>query len=125
MSSSFLAGIAACFAAVAVSVWAVFLRPVPIETFSAVIVSKRLKPAGTYWQSPPGTQRGFRSATPIPIAEAVVFELKTPDFPAPVYVSLNTQAAQAFDVGQTVRFTAQRRVIPFVSERVYVLEMTK
>ena len=63
-------------------------------------------------------------ATPIPIAEADVFELAIDGFGGPVFFSLNTVASQAFKVGQKVQIRYRERVIPFVGKRVYVLDMS-
>ena len=117
--------IAAFFALVALAVWVVFLRPVPIRTALGKITGKAYKPAGTYWQYPAGLDRGFRTATPIPISEAYVFEIALPEYSGPVFFSLNTAAAQNFDTGQAVQLTFRERQIPFAGKRVYVLDMER
>jgi len=124
VSPTILFGIAAFFALAFVAIWAVFLRPVPIQVGVGRIASKTFKPAGTYWQYPSGLDRGFRTATPIPIAEADVFQLAVDGFRAPVFFSLNTLASQAFQVGQRVQIRYRQRVIPFVGTRVYVLDIS-
>ena len=88
------------------------------------IAKKTFKPAGTYWQYPVGVSRGLRTATPIPIAEAYVFEVTLDGFAGPVFYSLNTVASQAFDVGTTVQIRYQERGIPFIWKRVYILDMS-
>ena len=124
MSSKFLLAVAIVFAVIAVAIWAVFLRPVPVETASGIITRKTFKPAGTYWQYPVGIDRGFRTATPIPIAEAYVFELEIDGLQGPVFFSLNTVASQAFEVGQSVQIRYKTRVIPLLFKRLYVLDMS-
>lgn len=124
MSFKFLLVVAIFFALVAVAIWAVFLRPAPVRAAIGMITKKTFKPAGTYWQYPAGVDRGFRTATPIPIAEAYVFELTVEGFDGPIFFSLNTVAGKAFGVGQRVRIRYKERVIPFLSKRVYVLDMS-
>jgi hypothetical protein len=124
MSSKFLLAVAIVFAVIAVAIWAVFLRPVPVETASGIITRKTFKPAGTYWQYPVGIDRGFRTATPIPIAEAYVFEIEIDGVQGPVFFSLNTVASQAFVVGQSVQIRYKTRVIPLLFKRLYVLDMS-
>jgi hypothetical protein len=125
LPSKFLFFIAALFALTALAIWAVFLRPVPIRAALGKITGKAYKPAGTYWQYPAGLDRGFRTATPIPISEAYVFEIILPEYKGPVFYSLNTVAARNFDIGQTVRLTFRERTIPFTGKRVYVIDMER
>lgn len=87
-------------------------------------MKKTFKPAGIYWQYPIDTNRGFRTAAPIPIAEAYVFEARVDGFGGPVFYSLNTVASQAFDVGTKVQIRYQERAIPFIWKRVYILDMS-
>jgi hypothetical protein len=121
----FLFLIAGLFALTALAVWAVFLRPAPIRTALGKISGKTYKPAGTYWQYPAGLDRGFRTATPIPISEAYVFEIVLPEYGGPVFYSLNTGAARNFDIGQTVQLTFRERLIPFAGKRFYVMNMER
>lgn len=114
----------AFFALIAVAIWAVLLRPVPTRTASGTIKQKTFKPAGTYWQYPAGSDRGFRTATPIPIAEAYVFEIATDAFDGPVFYSLNTIASRDFSQGQKVNISYRERGIPFLWKRLYVGDMT-
>ena len=124
MSPKFLFLAAIFFAVFAGGIWAVFLRPIPVQTASGSITRKTFKPAGTYWQYPSGLDRGFRTATPIPIAEVDVFELAIDGLEGPVFYSLNTVASRAFDVGQKIRIQYRERVIPFVGKRLYVVDMS-
>jgi hypothetical protein len=116
--------VAIFFAVFAGGIWVVFLRPVPTKTATGTITNKSFKPAGTYWQYPAGLNRGFRTATLIPIAEAYVFEIKAEGFEDPIFYSLNTVASQAFDVGKRVRVSYMERGIPFIWRRLYVIDMT-
>lgn len=111
------------FAATAVMTWAAFLRSVPIQTATGTIVRKMYKPSGTYWQYPVGVDRGFRTATPIPIAEAYVFEIALAGLRTPVYFSLNTVASKAFDVGEKVQVRYRERGFLFTPKRVYIIDM--
>ena len=119
----FLFVIAILFALVAIAVCAIFLRPVPIRTGFGKITNKTFKPAGTYWQYPAGIDRGFHTATPIPLAEAYVFQIALDRYDRPVFFSLNTVASRNFDVGQTVQINYQERSLPFSGTRLYILNM--
>jgi hypothetical protein len=123
MPSKFLITIAIIFGGTAAVIWGIFLRPVPVRTASGKITGKSYKPAGTYWQYPVGLDRGFRTATPIPISEAYVFAIVLPGYGGPVFYSLNTGAARNFEVGQTVQLTFRERTVPFAGKRVYVINM--
>jgi hypothetical protein len=120
----FLFLVAIFFAFVVVAIWAMFLRPIPEQRAFGSITRKTFKPAGTYWQYPVSLDRGFRTATPIPIAEADVFELAIDGFEGPVFFSVNVVASKAFMVGQRIQIHYRERAIPFVGKRVYVLEMS-
>jgi hypothetical protein len=124
MSSRFLIILAVVFAAAAAVISVIFLMPVPVLTASGTILDKTFKPAGTYWQYPAGLNRGFQTATSIPVGEANVFRLAVDGFDAPVFFSLNTIAGSAFEVGQKVQINYKERVIPLVFRRVYILEMS-
>jgi hypothetical protein len=119
-----LSTVAILFAVLAGGIWFVFLRPVPIKSAVGEITRKTFKPAGTYWQYPPGLDRGFRTATPIPVAEAYVFEITVDEFGGPAFYSLNTVASQVFNVGKRVQIRYQERGIPFIWQRVYVVDMS-
>jgi hypothetical protein len=105
-------------------IWYVFLRPVPNKTTMGTIINKTFKPAGTYWQYPAGSNRGFRTPTPIPVAEADIFEIRVDGFEGAFFYPLNTVASRAYDVGTKVRITYQERGLPLIWKRVYVLEMS-
>lgn len=125
MPSKVLLILAALFAIASWAIWIVFLRPVPAQLANGRITNKTLKPAGTYWQYPPGMNRGFRLATPIPVEEADVFEIALDGFDGPIFFSLNTVAGREFAVGQNVSVSYQERVIPFLTRRVYVMDMKR
>ena len=125
MYNKVLLSLSLFLAIIAVSTWLIFLRPVPIHAASGTITNKTFKPAGTYWQYPSDSTRGgFRMATPIPIAEAFVFEIKTDGFEGPIFFSLNTVASENFGIGQRVQIRYRIRGIPLVAKRVYVLDMS-
>jgi hypothetical protein len=123
LSPKFLFAVAIFFGIAGIAIWAVFLRSSPIQTAAGSITKKTFKPAGTYWQYPAGLSRGFQLATPIPIAEANVFELAVNGFDGPIFFSLNTIASQHFCVGQNVLIHYQEKTIPFIARRVYVIDM--
>ncbi|MGO9109810.1 MAG: hypothetical protein ACLP9L_11310 [Thermoguttaceae bacterium] len=115
---------AAILAFLALGIWAVFLRPVPRRTTRAVIAAKTFKPAGEYWQwQAAGDDRNFRTPTRIPIAECYVFTLRADDLPGDVIYGVNTIAANAFEVGQAVEIQYQKRALPGIWRRYYVLDM--
>jgi hypothetical protein len=124
MSTKLLLCVTTLFVVLTGGIWLVLLRPVPLKTAIGTIVKKTFKPAGTYWQHPVGVNRGFRTATPIPIADAYVFEVALGEFESPVFYSLNTVASQAFEVGSRVQIRYQERSIPFIWKRVYVVDMS-
>ena len=124
MSTKLLSLMAVFFAVCAGGIWVIFLRPVPLKTAKGMITDKTFKPTGTNWQYPSGLNRGFRTATPIPTAEAFVFEIRVDGFERPIFHSLNTVASQAFGVGARVQIRYQERGIPFIWKRVYVLDMS-
>src|ERR1700761_4416646 len=97
----------------------------PVRAGIGKIVNKSFKPAGTYWQYPAGADRGFRTATPIPIAEAYVFEIGLEPDGRRIFYSLNTVASKDYEVGQNVQINYQERTIPFTGTRVYVVSMHK
>lgn len=103
--------------------WVVFLRPVNTLTGTGVIASKTFRENATYWQAQPGLSRGMRTPTPIPIAEAYVFDVQLDGGGEPISIALNTQAAQSFNEGDRVRVEYQRRGVPPFWERAYVLSM--
>jgi hypothetical protein len=111
------------FAVLAVLLWFFFVRPVPSQWLTGTIASKTFKPAGTYWQYPPGIRQGFRTANAIPIAESFVFEIEVPELPGPAFLGLNVVASEGFGVGQRVRIEVIERNVPGVWRRVYVLDM--
>lgn len=114
---------AGSFAFLALAIYVIFLRPVPVENATGSITEKTFKPAGTYWQYPVGLDRGFRTATPIPVAEADVFQLAVDGFPGPVFYSTNTVDSRSFSVGQRIAIQYRKRVIPFAGTRIYVIDM--
>jgi hypothetical protein len=111
------------FAVLTGGIWVVLLRPVPLKTAMGTIMKRSFEPAGTYWQHRVGVNRGFRTATPIPIAEAYIFEVSVDGFENPFFYSLITVASQAFEVGTRVQVRYQEKSIPFIWKRLYVVDM--
>jgi hypothetical protein len=124
MSSKLQIIIAIIFGAASVVIWFTFLRPTATKFVAGVILSKRFKPAGEYWQQPAGQRSGFYAPTRIPIAECYVFEIQVERWPAAAHTSLNTVAAREFDVGHRVNIEYQERGIPLLWKRIYVLNMS-
>jgi len=112
------------FAATALLVWIVFLRPAAASTAIGTIRSKTYRPPGTYTQYQPGVSRGFRTPTEIPIAESYVFEIAIDGRPDLLRYSLNTTASERFAVGQRVRVTCEERTLLPFWRRTFVVDMT-
>src|SRR5512138_684106 len=99
----FLLIVAGVFALGAVFIGCTFLKTSPAQTGQGVIRSKTGYGGGTYSQQQVGAQRGFRGSTSIPIAPSYTFEVAVEGLPDLARCSLNTVAAEKFDVGQKVR----------------------
>jgi hypothetical protein len=115
--------IALIFGLATLVIWFAFLRPVPIQTSTGTVLGRTYREGGTYWQGHHAASRGFRTPTPIPIAEAWVFEIAVEGFSEPFRYALNTTASGDFGVGDTVRVEYQRRGVPPFWTRRYVLTM--
>jgi hypothetical protein len=115
--------LAVVFGLVFVALWVVFLRPVSTLTGTGTIASKTFRENATYWQTQPGLDRGMRTPTPVPIAEAYLFEITLDQGGEVVTYALNTQASQSFNEGERVVVQYQRRGVPPFWERAYVLTM--
>ena len=113
--------VTAVFAIVAVLTWVAFLRPVPVLTTSAVVRDKTHKAAGTYWQQQVGTGRGFRTATPIPMAESYVLELRSDELGVTGFYAVAPSEETRYHVGDTVSMEYQRRGLPLIGHRTVVL----
>jgi hypothetical protein len=114
---------AVLFSAMALLVWAAFLRPVPVQQTTAVIRAKTYKPAGTYWQQQVGGQRGFRTATPISVAESYVLELYSAPLQARGFFSLPASDEAAYQVGAHVVIDYQRKGLPLIGYKTTVLKV--
>ena len=104
--------------------WAVFLRPAATLATVGVITDTLGRAGGTHWQQPVGLDRGFRTPTPIAIADSVVLVIRAEGLGEPLRASVNTVAAERFSVGQRVRVEYQRRGLWPVWSRTYVLNVT-
>jgi hypothetical protein len=117
------------FAALTVSLLAMafilfaLARPGQSRSATGTIVSKTLKKGGVYMQTPSGVDRGFRTPTPIPIADAFVFEIRVDGEREVVRGSLNTIAGRTFEPGQRVVVEYERRGLPFFGRRLLFTEM--
>jgi hypothetical protein len=122
-SVKFLLIVAAVFALGAVFIGCTFLKTSAPRTGQGVIRSKTGYGGGTYSQQQVGAQRGFRTASSIPIAPSYTFEIEVEGLAEKARCSLNTIAAEKFEVGQKVRVEyIVRGMKPFWS-RVYVTSM--
>ena len=105
------------------AIWFVFLRPVPIQTATGTIRGKAFREGGVYWQGHQGLSRGFRTPTPIEIAEAYVFQIEVGGLPEPLTYALNTVASDSFAVGDVVHVEFQTVGVPPFWTRSYVREI--
>jgi hypothetical protein len=124
-SPAVMLAVAALFSVVALVVFAVFLRPAATQSAAGVITSKTHRAGGTHLQQQVGINRGFRTPTAIAVAESYSFEVKLDDAGEIVRASLNVGQASDFDIGQRVVVEVQRRGVPGIWGRVYVLAMHK
>jgi hypothetical protein len=114
---------AGLFALAAILIGCAFLKTSPPQTGTGVIRSKTGYGGGTYSQQQVGAQRGFRASTSIPVAPSYTFEVAVEGLPEMARCSLNTVAAEKFEVGQKVRVEyLVRGTKPFWS-RVYITNM--
>jgi hypothetical protein len=114
---------AGVFAFAAIFIGCIFLKASSSRTATGVIRTKTGYGGGTYLQQQVGVQRGFRASTSIPIAPSYTFEVAVEGLPDLARCSLNTVAAEKFDVGQKVRVEyIVRGMKPFWS-RVYITNM--
>lgn len=109
------------FAIAFLTIWLVFLRPVPVQAAAGAIRGKTFRESGTYWQGHHGLNRGFRTPTPIEIAEAYVFEIDVAGMPRPLRYALNTVASEEFSIGDTVHVRYQTVGVPPFWTRSYVV----
>jgi hypothetical protein len=115
--------VAVLFAVAAGLIWAAFLRPVPIQQAAAEIKTKTFKPAGTYWQQQVGTNRAFRTAIPISIAESYVLELYSPELGATGFFSVPPADEASYSIGQQVIMAYQRKGLPLIGYKTTVLSV--
>jgi hypothetical protein len=113
---------AACmFALASVLIWFAFLRPVPVQITIAVINAKTFKPAGTYWQQQVGSNRGFRTAIPISIAESYVLELHSEELGISGFFSISPSDSEQYHVNQKIVMEYQRHGLPLIGYKTTVL----
>lgn len=111
------------FAIAFLAIWFVFLRPVPMQTATGAIRGKTFRESGTYWQGQHGLSRGFRTPTPIEIAQAYVFEIEVAEMPVLLRYALNPTASEHFAIGDTVYVEYQTVGLPPFWTRSYVVGM--
>ncbi len=121
--STFWLLIAALGGLCALSIWFVFLRPVPRQSAAGVITEKTFKPASTRWIQPVGQRNNFWVPVAMPITEGYIFTVHLDDHGADAMISLNTTASEHFAVGQRVRIDYEERGLGTLWRRVYMLDM--
>jgi hypothetical protein len=124
MPKSYLA-LAVTFVIACVVIYFAFVRPSEgaERTAAGEIRSKVTRSGGTYTQYQPGIDRGFRTPTQIPVAEADVFEIALDGSNEIVRYAVNTTSGAQFSVGQRVRVKLIERGLPLVWKRIYVVDM--
>lgn len=108
---------------VALAVWWGFLRRAPETTAIGVVEARVHKPPGEFQRVPMELQRGFRTPTRIPLAEAWLFEVRLDEPDEVVGVSLNAILGRGFDIGDRVRLSFARRGFPPLWTRITVTSM--
>ena len=109
---------------VAATVCLVFLRPAPVYNGVGAVKEKIYKPAGTYWQYQAGDRQGFKTPTPIAIAECYTLTIQSDTLPSFVYIDVNTVEVRQYEIGTRVKFEYCVRGLPLLWSRVYVLSVS-
>ena len=117
--------LAGAFLGVALVVWWVFLRPVPVVVGQGMVRNKTYRPAGTYVQYPVGDRQGFWAPTAIPTAEHVVLDISVEGQSEELRYPVSPNAAANFDIGQHVAVEYQERGLPPFWRRSYVLDVKR
>jgi hypothetical protein len=114
---------AAIMLVVAALIWFVFLRPVAILHGTGTVKDKAYKPSTTYWQYQAGIRLGFRTPTPISIAEGYSLTLQLDPAGSIARVGVNLVESAQYEIGTRVKVEyCVRGVAPFWS-RIYVLRI--
>ena len=124
-STTLWLAIAAVGGLCALGIWFVFLRPVPRQTAAGVITQKTFKPASTHWVQPTGQRTNFWMPVAMPVTECYVFTIRPDGHAVEAIFSLNTTAAEYFQVGQRVSIDYEERGIPPIWKRAYVIDMKR
>jgi hypothetical protein len=115
---------AVLLASAAGTMWFAFVRRVPEHTAVGTILSKGEMAGGTYVQQR-STQGGAATAPNlITTPPSNTFEIKLEGRDEPVYASFNTVKSRGFEPGRRVRVLYAIRGVPFVWQRVTVIDMT-
>jgi len=117
--------LAPIFLVVALGIWVVFLRAVPLKTATGVISSKTFEQAGAYVQYQPGIRQGFYTPTTIPTSEHFVIGISVPNRSIEFRYAANPTEASSLEVGQQVRIEYRERGLPPVWKRVYVVSLKR
>ena len=124
-SAKLLIFCAVLLALVSLLIGCVFLKTSPARTGTGVIRAKTGYGGGTYSQQQVGAQRGFRTASQIPIAPSYTFEVELEGVPDRATCSLNTDAAKEFEVGQKVKVEYIVRGMKPIWSRVFITRMER
>ena len=117
--------LAGAFLGVALVVWWVFLRPVPVVVGQGMVRNKTYRPAGTYVQYPVGDRQGFWAPTAIPTVEHVVLDISVEGQSEELRYPVSPNAAATLDIGQHVAVEYQERGVPRFWRRSYVLDVKR
>jgi len=114
---------AGIFALAGICVGCVFMRTSQPKSGNGIIRNKIGMGGGTYQQQQVGTDRGFRTPNQIAIAPSYTFEVEVEGLAEKARCSLNTVAAQKFEIGQKVRVEYIVRGVKPIWSRTYVTSM--
>jgi hypothetical protein len=114
---------ASLFALAGICIGCVFMRTSQPKTAFGIIRNKIGYGGGTYQQQQVGIDRGFRTPNQIAIAASYTFEVEVEGLTEKARCSLNTIAAEKFEVGQKVRVQYIHKGMKPIWSRVYVTSM--
>ena len=112
---------------VAVSIWYIYLRPVPEKQGTGVITSFQFLPAETVERSVPRLMRSLEYMprhTRYSLPDRYVYQIGLEPQGIEAMYTVPTPNSPEFEVGQRVKLVYQERYIPFRGRRVFVKEMS-
>lgn len=109
----------------AASIWYVFLRPVPIQTTPGTIKAKTFRQASSIERKRAGGRRqDWGQDRSILLPDSDVFVILLDDPSIEVRFEVAAGGSDSLSVGQRMRVEYQRRSLPLIWSKVYVLEVT-